>query len=419
MIEKIKKYLYFPIAWYFRIFAAIRLHRWKPRILVVTGSNGKTTLLHMLEAQLGDKARYSHHANSTYGIPFDILNLHRKTLRRREWFSLFFLAPFNAFKKPPKEKLYIVEADADRPYEGKFLASFLKPEIVLWVSTSRTHGMNFEQLVAQKKFATVDEAIAYEFGYFLEYCSEFVVVDGDSSLQAKQLSRAKAEVEKITKKSLESYEITKDRTIFTIDKEKYSFPYLLPEEIFYSIAMCHATVNYLQLTFDANFKHFTLPPGRSSIFQGIKDITIIDSSYNANLSSTTTILAMFAKFPGAKKWAVVGDMLEQGKGEKEEHEKLAGLLLSYNFDRILLMGPRVSSYAYPKLQDNIRVEKFLEPKELLDYLLKNITGGETILFKGARFMEGVIEHLLKDKRDVAKLARREEIWEIRRKGWGL
>jgi len=55
----------------------------------------------------------------------------------------------------------------------------------------------------------------------------------------------------------------------------------------------------------------------------------------------------------------------------------------------------------------------------LDYLKGNIEGGEIILFKGARFLEGVIENLLEDKGNVKYLARREKIWEIRRKKWGL
>src|SRR5258708_18511528 len=109
MIAKLKRLLYFPIASYFRFFAAIHLRRWNPRIIVVTGSNGKTTLLHMLESQIGEKAKYSHHANSSYGIPFDILDLHRKSLLHSEWFGLLLKAPLLAFKKPPKERLYVVE----------------------------------------------------------------------------------------------------------------------------------------------------------------------------------------------------------------------------------------------------------------------------------------------------------------------
>ena len=86
------------------------------------------------------------------------------------------------------------------------------------------------------------------------------------------------------------------------------------------------------------------------------------------------------------------------------------------------MGPRVCKYTYPKLQglvSGVKIEKFETPKEALDYIEANILGGEVILFKGARFLEGVIEHLLADKNEVAKLCRREPIWQARRKEWGL
>jgi UDP-N-acetylmuramyl pentapeptide synthase len=420
MISKLKKVLYFPLASYFRFFARMRLKRWNPRVIVVTGSNGKTTLFHLLEAQLRNQARFSHYANSSFGLPFNILGLTRKTLLKTEWISLFLLAPFRVFAPIPKESIFVAEADCDRPGEGKFLAEFLRPEVVLWVSTSRTHAVNFESLVDQKLFATVEEAIAYEFGYFLEYCSKFVVIDGDEPLQIQQLKRTTAEVKKITKESyFEKYSIDKEGTKFTIDKNDYSFSVMLPEVSFHAIQMCKEAVGYLDLSFDSSFAHFTIPPGRGSIFQGIKDTTIIDSCYNANLSSMEVILEMYKKFPGENKWAVIGDMLEQGRGEKEEHEKLGALLKTYDFEKLILLGPRVSKYSYPLLIDKKPVVAFENPKDVLDYLKTNMNGGEVLLFKGARFMEGIIENLLKNKSDGAKLSRREKAWEIRRKQWGL
>ena len=189
-----KKKLYFLVANYFRFFAIIQLAIWKPRIIVITGSSGKTTLLNLIESQIRDKARYSHQANSSFGIPFDILGLHRTNLMHVEWIYLFLAAPLKAFKFPYKEKLYIVEADCDRPHEGKFLAMLLKPEVTLWVSCSRTHSMNFDN------FPDVDGAIADEFGFFLENTTKFAIVNGDSELISKQLNRLKVPVETIQKK---------------------------------------------------------------------------------------------------------------------------------------------------------------------------------------------------------------------------
>ena len=92
----LKGKLYFPLAFYFRFFAQIQLLIWGPKIIVITGSNGKTTLLHLLESQLGNKAKYSHHANSAFGIPFNILGFERQTLKISEWPLLFLLYLFDA-----------------------------------------------------------------------------------------------------------------------------------------------------------------------------------------------------------------------------------------------------------------------------------------------------------------------------------
>ena len=418
LLRKLKNFLYFPIARYFIFFAGIYLRRWSPTIIVVTGSSGKTTLLHLLESQIGERAKYSHKANSSFGIPFDVLGMHRTTLLKTEWFRLFLLAPVRAFRVIAKEKIYVVEADCDRPYEGKFLASFLRPDVVLWVSSARTHGINFEGSVDEGRFATVEEAIAFEFGYFLEYCGGVVMINGDSKLVKKQVGRTKAKVIEVKRDRLESYRVGREGTVFVVDGKRYVFKALLPEGVFYSLMMCIELMKYLHFEMDALFKNFSLPPGRSSIFRGIRNTTIIDSCYNVDLSSMRAILDMFGKISGSHKWAVVGDILEQGKGERREHERLADLLATYDFERIILMGPRVCRYTYPLLKGE-GIDKFVNPKETLDYLLGNLQGGEMVLFKGARFMEGIIEHLLLDKRDVNKLARREAIWEKRRRKWGL
>ena len=419
MIGTIKQALYFPVAYYFRFWAKIQLNLWKPRIIVITGSSGKTTLLHLIESQIGDKAKYSHHANSSYGIPFDILGLGRKDLTPDEWIFLFLFAPFKAFKAIPNEKIYIVEADCDRVGEGRFLASFLKPEITLWINSTLTHSSNFDYLVKNKCFPTVKETIAYEFGNFLKYTQKMAIVNGDSLLIQNQLRRTKVPVKKVSQKSLSDYKINKDRTEFVIEDKKYSINFIVPKEMFYSIQMTFALLDYLKIKPDYTFSEFILAPGRCSLFKGIKNTAIIDSTYNATPDGVKSILEMFGKYPSENKWIVLGDMIELGDEEREEHEKLAELINSMNLSMVILIGPRVSKYTYPKLDNKRNVKQFIMPKESMDYILENIKGTETILFKGARFLEGIIEHLLLDKNDISKLVRREKAWQNRRRSFGL
>lgn len=423
MSDSLKEKLYFPIAWYFRFFASIRLFLWHPRVIVITGSSGKTTLLHLIESQLDKRAKYSHHANSAFGIPFDILDLHRKTYMPAEWLRLFLLAPFMVLTPKPSENLYIVEADCDRPGEGKFLAELLKPEVTLWVSSSKTHSMNFDSLLAKEKFQTTEEAIAYEFGHFISRTSKIAYVNADNPLILDQIKDKRVKIIQLKKaKFLHDYQVSEKGVAFVIDKKKFFFPYLLPEEVSYALKMTIELCLYLKVPLAPGFPNFHLPPGRSSLFKGRKNTTIIDSCYNANLDSMQTVLRMYDAYPGKKKWAVIGDMMEQGKQAKAEHEKLAHLLLQIPFEKLILYGKNAEKYIAPifkNINASERVKIILEPKELLTYLQKHLSGGETILFKGGRLLEGVIARLLENPADKTKLCRQDAFWERKRKQAGL
>lgn len=411
MIKKFKQILYFQIAYYFRFFAAIHLLFWKPRIFVITGSTSKTTLLHLIQAQLTTKARYSLHANSSFGIPFDILGLKRKTFHLWEWPFLFILAPLKVFRAPFKERIYFVEADCDRVGEGKFLATLLKPEVTIWLNSSNSHAQNFP--------APTEENIAYEFGFFIENTQKLCIVNGDSNLINSQLKRTKALIKKIIKKGhLQDYKLQTNGTTYKIDDILYSFRFLLPEDSFYSVSMCLAVLDYLGIEIDGDFSNFILPPGRSSLFKGIKNTTLVDSTYNATPASMKVILEMFTAFPAKNKWLILGDMIELGIEEQSEHQKLAEEISKVGAEKIILVGPRLLKYTYRKLNP-LHVEAFDGPRQALDYIEANIQGGEVLLFKGARFLEGIIEQILKNKNDVSKLCRRELVWQKRRKKWGL
>lgn len=421
MVKWLKQKLYFVVASYFRFFARIQLAHWKPRIVVITGSSGKTTLLHMVEAQLGERAVYSHHANSVYGIPFHILGLERRKLVPSEWVGLFLAAPFKAFKSSPLARIYVAEVDAERPGEGKFLADLLKPEVSVWLNTGRTHTLHFDPVVP-RQFSTIEEAVANEFGFIIQHTQKMGIVNGDQPLIQAQLFRSQATIKKIHHQELVQYQLTQQGTRLAIQDQEFHFPYLLPQDTLYAIRITQELVKYLGASFDPSFQRLVMPPGRSSVLKGIKDTTLIDSSYNATPDGMAAILHLFAKYPVPKKWLVLGDMIELGKKEETEHQALAHSILTAQPTRVILIGPRVSRFTYPLLKNiapDIPVTTFEFPADGLRYIQQQLQGGETLLFKGARFLEGVIEHLLKNQDDVQRLCRREYIWQKRRKEWGL
>lgn len=418
MVRKAKNVLYFTVASYFRFFARMRLARWHPRVVVVTGSNGKTTTLALVQAQLGTQARYSHGANSSFGIPFDILGLKRRTYGFAEWALFGLLAPIRAWSAPYPERIYVAEADCDRPGEGAFLSSLLSPEVVVWLSSARTHSMNFEK-TARTSNTPINAAIAYEFGYFAERAGELVIVNGDEPLIMHEMRRVRATVRALRKTELFTrYGITVAGTEFGIGGSTYRMPFLLPEIMWYSIAAAAHVATHFGIRPNVDLWKLALPPSRSSLFKGVRNITIIDSTYNANIASMTAIMRMAELVPASEKWLVLGDMLEQGSQEREEHEKLAQLIRTGDARKIILVGPRTARYTLPLLAD-MNVVSFERPKDALEHIRHTLRGGETLVFKGARFLEGVVEQLLADPSDADKLCRREAVWQKRRAQWGL
>ena len=133
----------------------------------------------------------------------------------------------------------------------------------------------------------------------------------------------------------------------------------------------------------------------------------------------TTVLDMVKVLHAPHKWLVIGDIIDQGRLEGEEHEKLAQLLLNTKVENIILIGRRTKKYTYPLLKDKTKVQSFDKPQQALKYLEKNLTGKETVIFKGSQYLEWIVEKLLAHPEDVSNLARQDEAHRRRRASWGL
>jgi UDP-N-acetylmuramoyl-tripeptide--D-alanyl-D-alanine ligase len=420
IISKFKKKFYFVAAGYFKFFANISLRRWHPRIIVVTGSAGKTTMLNLIESQLGAKAHYSHNANSAFGIAFDILGMRGITGSKWKWASLIFRTPLRAFSYRHHEPFYIVECDGERPHEAEFIAKWLKPEVSCWVSLGRSHAVFFENEVKEGKFDNIDEAIAHEFSTIPQNTRKLVLIDGESAKMRRCTEKIKAKVVSVDHNDLRGYEVFPDKAVFDFGKHKFVFHEPMPRDVTVQLLMLKELMDYLSEDISYSLDNFQMPPARCNFLHGKKGIKIIDSSYNAHIISMTTVLDMVKELQAENKWLVIGDIIDQGKLEGEEHEKLAKLLLDTKVKNIVMIGRRTKKYTYPLLKDKVKnVHSFDKPQQALKYLEENLTGKETVVFKGSQYLEWIVEKLLDDPRDVEKLARQDEAHRRRRASWGL
>ena len=419
IVAKFKKRFYFTAAKYFKFFANWSLKRWHPRVIAVTGSAGKTTMLSLIEAQLGNRAHYSHNANSAFGIAFDILGMRGITGSKLHWISLILKTPWRGLRFRHREKFYVVEIDGERPHETEFIAEWLKPEVTIWVSLGRSHAVFYEQEVASGKFKDVDEAIAHEFATLPLCTRKLVLIDDDNPSMVESVKGIRAKVLGVSKSMVDSYTVYPNHAEFKLGKNHFSFKNPVPKDIGIQLAMLIKLMDYLKLPIDYEMGNFQMPPGRSNYLLGEKGIKIIDSSYNAHIISMASVLEMAKSLRASHKWLVIGDIIDQGSIEASEHEKLAHLILEAKPERVILVGRRTAKYTYPLLKGEIAVESFKKPQEALRYLKKSISGQETLIFKGSQYLEWIIEKLLANPEDIVQLPRQDLAHKKRRASWGL
>lgn len=421
-LGKIKRRLYLGVSAYFRWWANIAFRRWKPRVIAVTGSVGKTTMLHLLEVQLGDQAHYSHHANSIYGISFDLVGLSGVDGSKWRWLWLVLAVPLRALVTKRTEEFYVVEIDADRPNEARIIANWLEPEVTLWVSVGHSHAYNFETMVARGDFSTVEDAIAYEFAAVALATKKLVVIDARSQAMKQNVQDCEAKTVKVNPE-IKSYHIEASHTVIETESHRYSLPYPLQRDIATQLAMLEALCKYLNMDVADDWYSLTTAPGRNSYFKGINDTNIIDSSYNAHLISMRSMIAMFDEIQADKKWLVLGDMVEQGKDAGREHKLLGEVVAdTSSIERVVLVGRRTGEYTEPAIKahsKDMAVVQFDKPQDALAYIKNELSGGETLLFKGSQYLEWIIEKLLVDQSDIGKLARQDPAAKQRRRNWGL
>ena len=136
--------------------------------------------------------------------------------------------------------------------------------------------------------------------------------------------------------------------------------------------------------------------GRSNLIQ-VKGMTLIDDCYNANPVSMKASIDVLSKAPG-RKIAVLGDMGELGKEEKELHAQVGTYLSEKNIDYLFCAG-ELSREMAREAKGNPRctVEHFSSKEDLIPALLQEVKEGDTILVKASHFMEypKIIEALRK------------------------
>ena len=131
----------------------------------------------------------------------------------------------------------------------------------------------------------------------------------------------------------------------------------------------------------------------------VRDVTIIDDSYNASPGSVTAALEVLAEFPG-QRIAVLGEMLELGSDHEAGHERV-GKAAADVVDRLVVVGEGARGVASGAREAGLardRITLVSDRAEALEMLVSSLEAGDVVLVKASR---GIALDLLVDELRVA------------------
>ena len=335
-----------------------------PRVVGITGSNGKTTLKEMIAACLaatGSTLATAGNLNNEIGVPLMLSRIAKN------------------------HEFAVIEMGANHAGEIAYLVSLANPEVVVLTNAGAAHLEGFGSIegVAKAKGEILQNpdrprvaVLNADDDYFEFWCSLVPDIEmlsfglGDSAdVRATDIS------------------VHADHNEFLLQTPQGETRVSLPVVGIHNVRnACAAVAVALSLGLDiatikAALESMAPVKGRLLPLRGLNGCMLFDDSYNANPRSVAAAAEFIASLSG-ESWLVLGDMFELGEDAEELHREVGASARASGVNRLLALGD-LSKAA---------VEGFGEGGvwfESIDTLMAdvmNISDGTNVLVKGSRGM---------------------------------
>lgn len=332
-----------------------------PKVIAVTGSNGKTTTKDMIEAVLKSNFKVKKtqgNYNNEIGLPLTICQLDEDT------------------------EISILEMGMSGFGEIEFLSRLAEPSIAAITNIGESHmrDLGSREGIAKAKF----EITAGLNGPLL--------FDGDEPLLKTLVDQYKGEVLSIGfNESNDLYIhhlVALAQSIeFDINNTSYSVPTLGAHNARNAtIAIQIGKILGLSdETIQQNIQSLSLTGMRMERIQGINGSLLINDAYNASPTSMKAAIDTVSQMQQSRKIIVLSDVLELGPDEERYHREVGRYFEDQGIDLLLTYG-KAAQYISDEAQQFTEAKHF-ETKEAIAAYLSQILDHQTAcLFKASRGM---------------------------------
>jgi UDP-N-acetylmuramoyl-tripeptide--D-alanyl-D-alanine ligase len=411
------------------------LRKYRPKVIAITGSVGKTSTKDAIYAVISKSfyARKSEKSfNSDIGIPLTIIGCNNAWLNPIKWLQNFWRGISLILFKNAYPEWLVLEVGADRPGDIKKVSEWLKPDLVVVTKFAKVpvhieYFKSRDEVISEKGhlvnalkhdgILVLNSDDADVFAFRNKTTNKILTYGllGDAKIRATNYSVYYSE------DSLEPFGVH-----FKVEYEGNCLPVKIigtlgSNNIYSALAALAVGVSLGLNMVEAagNLSRFVPPRGRMNLIKGVNKSTIIDDTYNSSPVALISALETLRDIKTRKrKIAILGDMMELGRHTVESHKE-AGVLTATVCDLLVTVGLRSRSLAESAIDsglDEDSVLQFDNSVEAGNYIKEIIKEGDIILVKGSQStrMEKVVKEIMAEPGQASELlVRQEEEWQKR------
>lgn len=424
-----KAYLRARLATFLAFLARNILKKYHPKIIMVTGSVGKTSTKDAVIAAFSKTTlvRGSEKSfNSELGVPLTIIGARNPWENPLEWFKVVLKALRLMYTKQDYPELLVLEVGADRPGDLFRILRFATPDAVVVTRLPdvpvHVEAYTSTQAVKDEEF-TPAYALSPGAPLILDCDNEYAVAMGKKTRARMHTFGFLPECDvRLSEVAFveESGRVTGMKANITVEGRQFPLTIVgaLGAHQFLASAAALSTARSLGVPLSqalAGLRTYRSPLGRSHVLHGIRGSILIDDTYNSSPAAAQEALRTLAGVPAhGRRIAVLGDMLELGRYSVAEHESI-GRQAAEICTVLVVVGTRSRETGNTALHLGMsedQVHFFDTAREATDWIVDDVQEGDVVLVKGSQGMrmERVVEGLLENKEDVKYLVRQEKEW---------
>ncbi len=408
--------------------AKMVLRRFKPTVIAITGSVGKTSTKDAIFSVLSPlvyTARSKKSFNGDIGVPLSILQLPNGWNNYIRWVGICIQGFLILFRKMYPSYL-ILEVGADKPKDISSIASWIKPKYSVFT--------RFPEVPVHIEFYDSKEQVIQEKKSLAKYTRSngVLILNHDDPLvygmkdEFTQKIRSYGE-NKQADIALTSFLVVKKDGLFvgtgTIVYKNHAYQLSIPGVVSKTHILSALPGILIALEEGYTFtqaceglNRISPTHGRFFPLRGLNGSVLIDDTYNSSPVAVMHALATVKSLPEMKRCIVVlGDMMELGSFSEEEHRKI-GAYVPRIADILITVGTRSKFIHDEAIKQGVKNARWFDTVDKVSTCIQDLAlPGDVILFKASQSirLERALKVCLADENDVVYLVRQDKEWQER------